>query len=53
MPSNLDCLSNYLALLVRREEGDIRGVASTKNVGHSLIFLFLRQPMITVVQLLR
>ena len=23
------------------------------NVGHSLIFLFLRQPMITVVQLLR
>ena len=26
---NLDRLSNYLALLVRRKEGDIRGVAST------------------------
>jgi hypothetical protein len=26
---NFDRLSNYLALLVRRKEGDIRGVAST------------------------
>jgi hypothetical protein len=28
---NLDRLSNYLALLVRRKEGDIRGVASTSD----------------------
>src|ERR1700719_3878803 len=28
---NLDRLSNYLALLVRRKEGDIRGVASTSH----------------------
>jgi hypothetical protein len=30
-PRNLDRLSNYLALLVRREEGDIRGVASASD----------------------
>ena len=52
MPANLDCLSNNLALLVRREEGDIQGLASTKKC-HSLIFPFLRYPMITLVQLLR
>jgi hypothetical protein len=28
---NLDCLSNNLALLVRREEGVIRGVAATSD----------------------
>jgi hypothetical protein len=33
---NLDCLSNYLALLIRRKECDIRGVASEASRLHAL-----------------